>query len=151
MSRPSSRSSNTRCATNAACSFASLHVTNEQAAFVAQRVLELREEGHDMNQMAVLYRSHFHALELQLEFTRRNIPFSITSGIRFFEQAHIKDVSAYIKLVANPTDELSFKRLVMMLPGEGKPRSAPSARLKIFPTTSPPPFRPRPAASSRGA
>jgi DNA helicase-2/ATP-dependent DNA helicase PcrA len=92
---------------------------SQQAAFVAQRVLELREEGRDLNQMAVLYRSHFHALELQLEFTRRNIPFSITSGIRFFEQAHIKDVAAYLKLVTNPNDELSFKRLVMMLPGIG--------------------------------
>ncbi len=91
----------------------------EQAAFVAQRVLELREEGADMNQMAVLYRSHFHALELQLELTRRNIPFSITSGIRFFEQAHIKDVSAWLKLVTNPTDELAFKRLALMLPGIG--------------------------------
>src|SRR5688572_4634952 len=89
---------------------------NEQAAFVAQRVLELREEGRELDQMAVLYRSHFHALELQLEFTRRNIPFSITSGIRFFEQAHIKDVAAYLKLVTNPNDELSFKRLVQMLP-----------------------------------
>ena len=72
----------------------------QQAAFVAQRVLELREEGVDLNNMAVLYRSHFHALELQLELTRRNIPFSITSGIRFFEQAHIKDVAAYLKLVS---------------------------------------------------
>ena len=92
---------------------------SEQAAFVAQRVLELREEGVNLNEMAVLYRSHFHALELQLEFTRRNIPFSITSGIRFFEQAHIKDVAAYLKLVSNPTDELAFKRLVQMLPGIG--------------------------------
>ncbi|MST94002.1 MAG: ATP-dependent helicase [Pedosphaera sp.] len=92
---------------------------NEQAAFVAQRVLELREEGAPMDKMAVLYRSHFHALELQLELTRRNIPFSITSGIRFFEQAHIKDVAAYLKLVSNPTDELAFKRLVQMLPGVG--------------------------------
>ena len=92
---------------------------SEQAAFVAQRVLELREEGSDLNKMAVLYRSHFHALELQLELTRRNIPFSITSGIRFFEQAHIKDVAAYLKLVANPRDELSFKRLVQLLPGIG--------------------------------
>ena len=92
---------------------------NEQAAFVAQRVLELREEGVPMEKMAVLYRSHFHALELQLELTRRNIPFSITSGIRFFEQAHIKDVAAYLKLVSNPTDELAFKRLVQMLPGVG--------------------------------
>ena len=92
---------------------------SEQAAFVAQRVLELREEGSDLNQMAVLYRSHFHALELQLELTRRGIPFSISSGIRFFEQAHIKDVTAYLKLVANPLDEISFKRLVQLLPGIG--------------------------------
>jgi DNA helicase-2/ATP-dependent DNA helicase PcrA len=91
----------------------------EQAAFVAQRVLELREEGGNLNKMAVLYRSHFHALELQLELTRRNIPFSITSGIRFFEQAHIKDATAYLKLVSNPRDELSFKRLVQLLPGIG--------------------------------
>ncbi len=91
----------------------------EQAAFIAQRVLELREEGLDMNGMAVLYRSHFHALELQLELTRRNIPFSITSGIRFFEQAHIKDVTAYLKLVTNPRDELAFKRIAQLLPGVG--------------------------------
>jgi DNA helicase II / ATP-dependent DNA helicase PcrA len=91
----------------------------EQAAFVAQRVLELREEGGELNQMAVLYRSHFHALELQLELTRRNIPFSITSGIRFFEQAHIKDVTAYLKFVTNPRDELAFKRIVQLLPGIG--------------------------------
>jgi DNA helicase II / ATP-dependent DNA helicase PcrA len=92
---------------------------SEQAAFVAQRVLELRDEGADLNKMAVLYRSHFHALELQLELTKRNIPFSITSGIRFFEQAHIKDVTAYLKLVTNPRDELAFKRLVQLLPGIG--------------------------------
>ena len=92
---------------------------SEQAAFVAQRVLELREEGSDLNKMAVLYRSHFHALELQLELTKRNIPFSITSGIRFFEQAHIKDVTAHLKLVENPRDELAFKRLAQLLPGIG--------------------------------
>jgi len=91
----------------------------EQAAFVAQRMLQLREEGTDLNKMAVLYRSHFHTLELQLELTRRNIPFSITSGIRFFEQAHLKDVTAYLKLVCNPRDEMAFKRLVQLLPGIG--------------------------------
>ncbi|HEY5914960.1 MAG TPA: ATP-dependent helicase [Verrucomicrobiae bacterium] len=91
----------------------------QQAAFVAQRALELREEGCDLKNMAVLYRSHFHALELQLELTRRNIPFTITSGIRFFEQAHIKDAIAYLKFVANPRDEVSFKRLVQLLPGIG--------------------------------
>ncbi len=92
---------------------------NQQAALVAQRTLQLRDEGVSLNQMAVLYRSHFHALELQLELTKRNIPFSITSGIRFFEQAHIKDVVAYLKLVSNPRDELAFKRIVQMFPGVG--------------------------------
>jgi DNA helicase II / ATP-dependent DNA helicase PcrA len=92
---------------------------DQQAVFIAQRVLELREEGIDLSKIAVLYRSHFHALELQLELTRRNIPFSITSGLRFFEQAHIKDVAAFLKIVVNPTDELSFKRLALMLPGVG--------------------------------
>ncbi len=89
----------------------------QQAAFIAQRALELRDEGVSLNEIAVLYRSHFHALELQLELTRRQIPFSITSGIRFFEQAHIKDVTAYLKLVVNPKEEISFKRLVQLLPG----------------------------------
>src|SRR5271167_3982755 len=72
-----------------------------------------------MNQIAVLYRSHFHALELQLELTKRQIPFSITSGMRFFEQAHIKDATAFLKFVANPRDEISFKRLVQLIPGIG--------------------------------
>lgn len=92
---------------------------NEQAAFVAQRALELREEGIELNDMCVLYRSHFHALELQLELTRRNIPFAITSGIRFFEQAHVKDIAAHLKLICNPLDEVSFKRAAQLLPGIG--------------------------------
>jgi len=90
-----------------------------QAAFVAQRAVGLREEGTSLNDMAVLYRSHFHALELQLELTRCHIPFSISSGIRFFEQAHVKDVGACLKLLCNPRDEIAFKRLVRMLPGIG--------------------------------
>ena len=92
---------------------------NQQAEFIAQRALELRDEGILLENMVVLYRSHFHALELQLEFTRRNIPFTITSGIRFFEQSHIKDVAAYLKLVSNQKDEMAFKRIVLMLPGIG--------------------------------
>ena len=89
----------------------------QQSAFIAQRLLELHEEGTSLNQIAVLYRSHFHALELQLELTRRQIPFSITSGIRFFEQAHIKDATAYLKLVTNPLDEIAFKRVAQLHPG----------------------------------
>ena len=91
----------------------------EQAQFVAQRLLELRDEDVDLNEIAVLYRAHYHALELQLELSRRGIPYQITSGIRFFEQAHIKDVIAFLRFVANPRDEVAFKRMVKLLPGIG--------------------------------
>jgi DNA helicase-2/ATP-dependent DNA helicase PcrA len=96
---------------------------SEQAQFVAQRILELRDEDVDLNEIAVLYRAHFHALELQLELSRRGIPYQITSGVRFFEQAHIKDVISFIRFVANPRDEVAFKRMVKLLPGIGN-RSA---------------------------
>src|SRR5260370_2177208 len=92
---------------------------SEQAQFVAQRILELRDEDVDLNDIAVLYRAHYHALELQLELSRRGIPYQITSGIRFFEQAHIKDVISFIRLIANPRDEVAFKRMVKLLPGIG--------------------------------
>jgi DNA helicase II / ATP-dependent DNA helicase PcrA len=92
---------------------------SEQAQFVAQRILELRDEDVDLNDIAVLYRSHYHAIELQLELSRRGIPYQITSGIRFFEQAHIKDVAVFLRLVANPRDEVAFKRMVKLLPGIG--------------------------------
>src|ERR1700675_1216452 len=72
---------------------------SEQAQLVAQRILELRDENVDLNDVAVLYRAHYHAVELQLELSRRGIPYQITSGIRFFEQAHIKDVAAFIRFV----------------------------------------------------
>jgi ATP-dependent DNA helicase UvrD/PcrA len=96
-----------------------LNDSSEQAQFVAQRILELRDENVDLNEIAVLYRAHYHALELQLELSRRGIPYQITSGIRFFEQAHIKDVTSFIRLVANPRDEVAFKRMVKLLPGIG--------------------------------
>jgi DNA helicase-2/ATP-dependent DNA helicase PcrA len=90
-----------------------------QAAFVAQRILELRDEGIPLEEMAVLYRAHFQSLEIQMELTVRGIPFMITSGLRFFEQAHIKDIAAFLRFVTNRRDEVSFKRMVMLLPGCG--------------------------------
>jgi ATP-dependent DNA helicase UvrD/PcrA len=92
---------------------------SEQALFVAQRILELRDEGIELNEIAVLYRSHYHAIELQLELSRRGIPYVITSGVRFFEQAHVKDVTSFIRFIANPRDEVAFKRMVKLLPGIG--------------------------------
>jgi DNA helicase II / ATP-dependent DNA helicase PcrA len=96
-----------------------LNDSGEQAQFVAQRILELRDENVDLNDIAVLYRAHYHAVELQLELSRRGIPYQITSGIRFFEQAHIKDVTAFVRVVANTRDEVAFKRMVKLLPGIG--------------------------------
>ncbi len=98
---------------------APLQDPNTQAAFVAQRILELRDEGVELNEIAVLYRAHFHAMEIQMELTNRGIPFVITSGLRFFEQAHIKDVAAFMKFVCNRRDEVAFKRFARMLPGIG--------------------------------
>jgi DNA helicase-2/ATP-dependent DNA helicase PcrA len=92
---------------------------SEQARFVAQRILELRDEGIELNDIAVLYRAHYHAIELQLELSRRGIPYVITSGVRFFEQAHVKDVTSFVRFVANPRDEVAFKRMVRLLPGIG--------------------------------
>jgi DNA helicase-2/ATP-dependent DNA helicase PcrA len=90
---------------------------NQQALFVAQRILELRDENIDLREIAVLYRAHYQSLEVQLALTRAGIPFFITSGLRFFEQAHIKDVAAFMKFVINPADEVAFKRMVRLLPG----------------------------------
>jgi DNA helicase-2/ATP-dependent DNA helicase PcrA len=100
-----------------------LHTGGQQARFVVSRMLELFDEGTRWEQMAVLYRAHYHSMELQMELTRAGIPFQITSGLRFFEQAHVKDVSAFLKFVVNPSDEVAFKRMVKLLPGVGE-RSA---------------------------
>ena len=90
-----------------------------QADFVAQRILELRDEGIELDEMAVLYRAHHQSLEVQMELTARGIPFEITSGLRFFEQAHIKDIAAFLRFTTNRRDEVSFKRFCLLLPGVG--------------------------------
>ncbi len=92
---------------------------DQQAAFVAARILELRDEGVPLEETAVLYRSHYHSLELQLELTRRGIPYRIRSGVRFFEQAHIKDVISYLRIITNPRDELAWKRILRLIPQVG--------------------------------
>jgi DNA helicase-2/ATP-dependent DNA helicase PcrA len=93
--------------------------STQQAIFVAQRILDLQGEGIDLREIAVLYRAHFHSMEIQMELTRHGIPFEITSGLRFFEQAHVKDVAAFLKFAVNPRDEVAFKRMVRLLAGVG--------------------------------
>jgi len=90
-----------------------------QAEFVAQRVLELRDEGIPLIDIAVLFRAHYQSAELEMELTKRNIPFIVRGGVRFFEQAHIKDVLAYVKILVNPYDEISWLRVLSMQPGIG--------------------------------
>lgn len=91
-----------------------------QAEFVAERIDELLGEGIEPEEIAVLYRAHYQSMEIQMELTRRDLPFQITSGLRFFEQAHIKDVSAMIRFVVNGRDEVSFKRMALLMPGIGE-------------------------------
>jgi DNA helicase-2/ATP-dependent DNA helicase PcrA len=91
-----------------------------QAKFVAQRVLELNNQGMLLKNIAVLFRSHFQALELEIELIKRNIPYIVRGGLRFFEQAHIKDVLSYLKIITNSQDELSFKRAISLYKGIGR-------------------------------
>ncbi|MBC8067162.1 MAG: ATP-dependent helicase, partial [Deltaproteobacteria bacterium] len=92
----------------------------QQAELVAQRVLELHHEQNlPLSKMAVVYRNHSHSLELQVELTRRQIPYAVRSGVRFFEQAHIKDVVAYLRANDNPRDAMAWVRLLKQWPGIG--------------------------------
>jgi DNA helicase-2/ATP-dependent DNA helicase PcrA len=91
----------------------------QQAAFVAQRVLELRDEGIPLPEIAVLYRAHHHGMEIQFELARRGIPFVVRSGVRFFEAAHVKDVLAHLRFARNPGDELALKRCLRLSAGVG--------------------------------
>ncbi len=99
---------------------AGLYSPQEQALFVAQRMRELNEEeGIEWNEMAVLYRAHFQSMDVQLQLTQDGVPFMVTSGLKFFETAHIKDFSSFLKLAVNLRDESAFDRIVRMMPGIG--------------------------------
>jgi DNA helicase-2/ATP-dependent DNA helicase PcrA len=94
-----------------------------QSRFVAQRILELREEGVSLAEIAVLFRSSFHSFDLELELQRRDIPFIKRGGFKFIETAHIKDVLAHLRVVANPADAVSWLRVLMLLKGVGHRRA----------------------------
>lgn len=110
----------------------------EEAAVVGQLILEARDSGVPLGRIAVLYRNHYDGVVLQGELLNRGIPYLIRSGLRFFEQAHVKDVLAYLRVVSNPRDEASWRRLLLLLPGIG-----PARRSTLFHRISqfPDPFR----------
>ena len=91
-----------------------------QAEAILRLVTTLRGHGIAYRDIAVLYRSHFTSIDIQLALTRNRVPFRITSGVGVFEQLHVKDVLAFLRLCVDPTNELSFLRLVELLPGVGE-------------------------------
>ena len=96
----------------------------EEAEFLCQQVLELAEGGVALSKMAVLYRNHHDSILLQAELVARGIPYTIRSGLRFFEQAHIKDVLAYLRILVNAKDEPAWRRLLLLLPGVGPAKAS---------------------------
>ncbi len=109
---------------------------NFQSRFVCQRILELREEGVPLPEMAVLFRSSFHAFDLELELTRHDIPFVKRGGFKFIETAHVKDALAHLRVVANPRDAVSWHRVLLILEGVG-PRRAQSLTAELTASQDP--------------
>jgi len=95
----------------------------QQACGVTDKIREFIAQGIHPGEIAVLYRAHYHSMELQMQLTRTGIPFEIRSGIRFFEQAHIKDIACYLRLLINPFDEVAWKRILQLLPKIGTVRA----------------------------
>lgn len=95
----------------------------EEAAFVAQMMLHLREEGTPLEEMAVLFRSSYNSFELEVELGRRGIPFVKYGGLKLSEAAHVKDVAAYLRIAENARDAVAWNRVLRLVPGIG-PKTA---------------------------
>ena len=91
----------------------------EQTRFVVDRVLELHEEGIPLSEMAVLFRAGYQSADLEIELANRKIPFEKWGGLKFLEAAHVKDVVAFLRIIDNPRDEVSWYRVLMLMPGIG--------------------------------
>jgi DNA helicase-2/ATP-dependent DNA helicase PcrA len=102
-----------------------VHCTDErhQSESVADRVLELYEQGIALQKQAVLFRAAHHSADLEIELARRRIPFVKYGGLRFLEAAHVKDMLAAFRLADNPRDEMAWFRLLQLMPGVGPARA----------------------------
>ncbi|MDH4224030.1 MAG: ATP-dependent helicase [Deltaproteobacteria bacterium] len=101
-----------------------LYDQSEEAEWVISRISAYQDQDIPLGDMGVLYRNHAQSIELQMRLSERGIPFVVRSGVKFFEQAHIKDVLAFLKVVFNPLDEISWLRILKMLPGIGNVSAA---------------------------
>ena len=90
-----------------------------QTRFVVDRILELHEEGTRLREIAVLFRAGYMSADLEIELTNRKIPFEKWGGLKFLEAAHVKDVLAFLRILENPRDEVSWYRILLLLPGIG--------------------------------
>ncbi|MBI1810221.1 MAG: ATP-dependent helicase [Gemmatimonadetes bacterium] len=95
------------------------HDEPAQTRFVVDRLLELHEEGVPLREMAVLFRAGYMSADLEIELTARGIPFEKWGGLKFLEAAHVKDVLAFLRVLENPRDDVSWYRLLMLMPGIG--------------------------------
>lgn len=91
----------------------------DEAAWIAQNVLSLKGEGIEVKEMAVLFRTAFTSMPLQAELVKRGIRFKLFGGRKFYEMAYVRDVVSYLRIVANPSDELAWQRVLLLLPGIG--------------------------------
>src|SRR5690606_3922999 len=92
-----------------------------QTAFVVDRILELHEaQGIPLREIAVLFRAGYMSADLEIELTNRRIPYEKWGGLKFLEAAHVKDVLAFVRVLENPRDEVSWYRLLLLLPGVGE-------------------------------
>ena len=88
---------------------------NAQSRYIVEKILEYREQQVPLEQMAVLFRAGFHSFDLEIELGRENIPFVKYGGFKFVESAHIKDVLAHLKVIANPADRVSWYRILLLI------------------------------------
>ncbi|PIP29659.1 ATP-dependent DNA helicase [Candidatus Kuenenbacteria bacterium CG23_combo_of_CG06-09_8_20_14_all_36_9] len=94
--------------------------TEAEANFIISEILRLHdEEGLKWQDIAILFRSHFQSLETEMVFNKEGVPYEMRGGLRFFEQAHVKDVLAYLKVIANHKDEIAWQRLLLLQAGIG--------------------------------
>ena len=99
----------------------------QEADWVVDFLMEHSDQDVPLSEMAVLYRNHAQSAILQMRLAERGVPFQVRSGIKFFEQAHVKDSLAFLKVIFNPLDEIAWFRLLKMLPGVGN-----KSAMKIF-------------------